>query len=110
MLQRLGQVSAKRPWRSLLVLLVFVVLAGVIGGPVAGRLDGGDGFTPADAESSEATAQLERATGEETSPGVILLVRGDDAAAQAAATELAAVPGVARAEPGPASDDGAVVS
>ena len=106
MLQRLGQLSAKRPWRSLLVLLVFVVLAGVIGGPVAGRLDGGDGFTPADAESSLATAQLERATGEETSPGVILLVRGDDAAAQAAATELAAVPGVARAEPGPASDDG----
>ncbi|MDA0168899.1 MMPL family transporter [Solirubrobacter taibaiensis] len=106
MLQRLGQLSAKRPWRSLLVLLVFVVLAGVIGGPVAGRLDGGDGFTPADAESSLATAQLERATREETSPGVILLVRGDDAAAQAAATELAAVPGVARAEPGPTSENG----
>ena len=106
MLQRLGQLSATRPWRSLLVLLVFVVLAGVIGGPVAGRLDGGDGFTPADAESSLATAQLERATGEETSPGVILLVRGDDAAAQAAATELAAVPGVARAEPGPTSENG----
>ena len=106
MLQRLGQLSATRPWRSLLVLLVFVVLAGVIGGPVAGRLDGGDGFTPADAESSEATTQLERATGEETSPGVILLVRGDDAATQAAATELAAVPGVARAEPGPTSENG----
>ncbi len=106
MLQRLGQLSATRPWRSLLVLLVFVVLAGVIGGPVAGRLDGGDGFTPADAESSEATTQLERATGEETSPGVILLVRGDDAATQAAATELAAVPGVARAEPGPTSTNG----
>ena len=106
MLQRLGQLSATRPWRSLLVLLVFVVLAGVIGGPVAGRLDGGDGFTPADAESSQATTQLERATGEETSPGVILLVRGDDAAAQAAATELAAVPGVARAEPGPTSENG----
>ena len=73
---------------------------------MAGRLDGGDGFTPADSESARATAQLERATGEETSPGVILLVRGDDAAAQSAATELAAVPGVARAEPGPASDDG----
>ena len=106
MLQRLGQLSATRPWRSLLVLLVFVVLAGVIGGPVAGRLDGGDGFTPADAESSEATTQLERATGEETSPGVILLVRGDDATTRAAATELAAVPGVARAEPGPTSENG----
>ncbi|MDA0139370.1 MMPL family transporter [Solirubrobacter deserti] len=106
MLQRLGQISASRPWRTLLVLLVFIVLAGVIGGPVAGRMNGGDGFTPPDAESSQATAQLERATGEETSPGVILLVRGDDAAAQAAAGGLAAVPGVARAEPGPPSTDG----
>lgn len=106
MLERLGQISSSRPWRSLAALAVFIVLAGVIGGPVAGRMDGGDGFTPPDAESSQATAQIERATGRETSPGVILLVRGDDGAAQAAATELAAVPGVAEARPGPASSDG----
>jgi uncharacterized membrane protein YdfJ with MMPL/SSD domain len=106
MLGRLGQISASRPRRSLLIVAIFIVLAGVIGGPVAGRMTSGGGFTPADAESERATAQLERATGEATSPGVVLLVRGDDAAARAAATELGGVAGVARAQAGPPSRDG----
>lgn len=106
MLERLGNLSAGRPRRTLLILLAFVVLAGVIGGPVAGRLQSGDGFTAADAESAQATAQIEQATGEAASPGFVLLVRGSDADARAAATELAAVPGMARAEPGPRSTDG----
>jgi uncharacterized membrane protein YdfJ with MMPL/SSD domain len=104
MLERLGQLSAARPWRSLLLVVAFIALAGVIGGPVAGRMTSGSGFTPADAESVRATAQLERATGEAIAPELVLLVRGN---AQTAAETLRAVPGVARAEVGPVSADGA---
>jgi uncharacterized membrane protein YdfJ with MMPL/SSD domain len=106
MLERLGSLSAASPRRTLAILFAFIVLAGVIGGPVAGRLSSGDGFTTADSESARAEAQLERATGEGTSPGIVLLVRGDDAAAQAAARELGGIAGVARAAPAGTSEDG----
>ena len=103
MLERLEQLSAVRPWRTLGILLAFIVVAGVIGGPVAGRLSAGDGFVPASSESSRADAQLERATGEAPSPGIVLLVDGRATPAQSAAQRLAAVPGVAHADPGPSS-------
>ena len=37
---------ASRPRRTLLLVALFVVLAGVIGGPLAGALDSSDGFVP----------------------------------------------------------------
>jgi len=98
MLGRLGQLSASRPRRTLLYLLAFVVLAGVIGGPVAGRLTSSGGFAPKDAEAERAAAQLERATGEGIAPGVVLLVQDRDRAA--VARELERVPGIAHADPG----------
>ena len=64
MLERLGQLSAVRPWRTLGILLAFIVIAAVIGGPVAGRLSAGDGFVPSSSESSRADSRLEFATGE----------------------------------------------
>jgi uncharacterized membrane protein YdfJ with MMPL/SSD domain len=106
MLERLGSLSAARPWRTLAILFAFVVLAGVVGGPVAGHLESGDGFTPASSESSRADEQLQRATGQGTSPGVVLLVDGSDDRAQAAAAELAAVPGIADATPAGVAADG----
>jgi uncharacterized membrane protein YdfJ with MMPL/SSD domain len=112
MLARLGSLSAARPRRTLLILLAFVVLAGVIGGPVAGALDAGDGFRTTSSESSRADRQLERATGEDTAPGIVLLVRGPAAGleqhAGAVADRLAAVPGVAAAVPAGVSEDGDV--
>jgi uncharacterized membrane protein YdfJ with MMPL/SSD domain len=109
MLKRLGDLSAARPRRTLIVLLAFVVLAGVVGGQVAGRLESG-GFTTESSESARADAQLERASGEEAAPGIVLLVRGSGAAleqrARTAADELAGVPGVARATPAGDSGDG----
>jgi RND superfamily putative drug exporter len=108
MLARLAGLSAARPRRTLLVLFAFVVLAGVIGGPVAGRLDAGGGFTPTASESSRADRQLEQATGQETAPGIVLLV--DRAHAQAATAKLATIPGVATAGPAGVSGNHALVA
>jgi uncharacterized membrane protein YdfJ with MMPL/SSD domain len=110
MLARLGSLSAARPRRTLTILFAFVVLAGVVGGPVAGQLESGGGFTTASSESSRADQQFERATGQETAPGIVLLVGGSGAGledrARAAADALAAVPGVATATRAGVSEDG----
>ena len=108
MLARLAGLSAARPRRTLLVLFAFVMLAGVVGGPVAGRLESSGGFTPAASESSRADQQFERATGQETAPGIVLLV--DRGRAQAAAAKLAAVPGIVAARPAGVSASGALVA
>lgn len=98
MLERLGSLSAARPRRTLIALFLFLVLAGLVGGPVAGRLESGGGFAPDASESSRADAQLERATGQQASAGIVLLVEGGaDGLAQRtrqATDQLAAVPGV----------------
>ncbi|HEV3378576.1 MAG TPA: MMPL family transporter [Thermoleophilaceae bacterium] len=110
MLERLGNISAARPRRTLIIVLTFVLLAAVVGGPIAGQLESGDGFTTSSSESSRADEQFERATGEETAPGVVLLVEGAPAGleqrAQTAADELAGIPGVARAAPAGVAEDG----
>ena len=104
MLARLGSLSAARPRRTLALVFAFIVLAGVLGGPVAGQLDADGGFTPAASESSRADSRLERATREDTEPGVVLLVE-DAGRAEAVAGELAAVPGITRAATAGVSED-----
>jgi uncharacterized membrane protein YdfJ with MMPL/SSD domain len=111
MIERLGNISGARPRRTLGVLLAFIVLAAVVGGPLAGKLESEGGFRPSGSESSRADRQLEQATGESTSAGIVLLVRGRDAVdvrqrARAAADELARVPGVALPTPTTVRDDG----
>jgi uncharacterized membrane protein YdfJ with MMPL/SSD domain len=106
MLERLGSLSAAHPRRTLVILFAFVVLAGVVGGPVAGQLESGGGFTAGSAESSRADERLAQATGQDVAPGILLLVDGSEQRAKAAADELAAVPGVAGATPVGVSDDG----
>ena len=99
MLARLGQLSAARPRRTLIILLCFVAVAAMVGGPVAGQLEAGDGFRTESAESSRADRQFARATGEDTSPGVVLLVRGPANGlvqrGREAADTLKGLPGVA---------------
>ncbi|MDW5594496.1 MMPL family transporter [Conexibacter stalactiti] len=110
MLERLGSLSAARPRRTLLFLLFFLVLAGLVGGPVAGRLESGGGFATDSSESSRAAAQLERATGQQSAPGIVLLVEGgaDDLAQRTrhATDELAAVPGIVETTAAGRSRDG----
>jgi uncharacterized membrane protein YdfJ with MMPL/SSD domain len=116
MLERLGSLSAARPRRTLAIVFAFVVLAGVVGGPVAGKLESSGGFTTGSSESSRADAQFERATGQDTAPGVLLLVDGPTAGleqrAQAAAGELAGIRGMTGATVAGVSEDGrsAIVS
>src|ERR1700735_5009861 len=75
MLRPLTPRISSHPRRSLAAVLVFVVIAGVIGAPVAGMLKSSGGFAPGSSDSQVATNLLEHATGAEASPGVVLLVR-----------------------------------
>lgn len=108
MLTSLAIRISSRPQRSLLIALVVVIVAGAVGGPVAGALKGSGGFAPGHSDSQVAVAQLQDATGREGAPGIVLLVstpRGPRAAVDRIAAvrrELAALPGVARAA-GPAA-------
>ncbi len=105
MLTTLSAKLSRRPRRSLLCVLAFVIVAGVIGGPVAGSLRSSGGFVPTNAPSQRATREIQRATGNEATPGILLLLRtpsGAGSASGAAAiararTRLSHVPGIASA-------------
>ena len=108
MLSTLATRISARPRRSLLITLVVVIVAGAVGGPVAGALNGSGGFAPSSSDSQLAIDQLQNATGLEPTAGVVLLVstpRGPRVAVPRIAAvrhELAGVPGVARTA-GPAA-------
>ncbi len=105
MLSTLAYRLSRRPRRTLLAVLVFVILAGVIGGPVAGSLRSSGGFAPSGAGSQIAIRQIERATGAEPAAGVVLLVRTPQGARSAAGhgalagarARLARIDGIAHA-------------
>jgi uncharacterized membrane protein YdfJ with MMPL/SSD domain len=115
MLTSLTARVASHPRRSLAIVLAFVIIAGVVGAPVAGMLKSSGGFAPGSSDSQVATNLLEHATGTETSPGIVLLVRTPTGANRPASIarvasvrrRLAGVPGVARsAGPAAVSTDG----
>ena len=102
---------AARPRRTLIAVLLFVVLAGVVGGPVAGALDSSGGFVAPGADSEAAVDRIEAATGVEPGPGLVLLV--DHPSPQRLASverELANVPGIASAAPGGRAGDDALIT
>src|SRR4051794_2693531 len=84
---------AKHPRRTLIATLLFVVIAGVVGGPLAGRLSSSGGFVAPGADSQVALERLHAATGRDSGPGLVLLT--DRAARDGAAARLARIPGVA---------------
>ncbi|HEV2795976.1 MAG TPA: MMPL family transporter [Nocardioides sp.] len=97
------------PRRSLAAVLLFVVVAGVFGGPVAGALDSEGGFAPEDSDSALALERIEDATGVQPSPGILVLVDtpgGDDARVGGALTELEGVDGVASVVAAGVAQDG----
>lgn len=85
MLTALSDRVGKRPKRSLLAVLLFVLVAGVLGGPVAGALDQSGGFAPSDSGSARSVERIEAATGTAATPGVVLLVDTPGGADSAAA-------------------------
>jgi RND superfamily putative drug exporter len=101
MLLSLAHTLSARPRRTLLLTLAFVVVAGVIGGPLAGALKGSGGFAPPNSDSQVATNMLQRAAGTEPAPGIVLLVNTPNGLGAARtqisgiASQLKTVPGVA---------------
>src|SRR4051812_3501902 len=86
---------AAHPRRTLIAVLLFVVLAGVIGGPVAGALESSGGFVAPGADSEIAVERIESATGREPDAGIVLLVdRAEPGRLAAVQRELANVPGI----------------
>jgi uncharacterized membrane protein YdfJ with MMPL/SSD domain len=96
--------TTAHPKRTLLAVVLFVLLAGVFGGPVAGALEDSGGFTATDSGSARAVDRIEAATGTQAAPGVVALLRTPAGAESAAARErIAAVQRTLAAEPGIAS-------
>ncbi|CCH89621.1 conserved membrane protein of unknown function [Modestobacter italicus] len=94
--------------RALLAVLLFVLVAGVLGGPVAGSLDADGGFAPADSDSALAVQRLEDASGRTPDAGVVAVVDTGDGPSGVAdvVTTLAGLDGVAEAVPAGAARDG----
>jgi uncharacterized membrane protein YdfJ with MMPL/SSD domain len=103
---------AAHPRRTLIAVLLFVVMAGALGGPVAGALESSGGFVAPGADSEVAVDRIEAATGAEPNAGLVLLVeRPSPERLAAIERELANVPGVAStATAGRAGDDGLVTA
>ena len=113
MLATLATKLSSHPRRTLLFGVVFLLIAGVIGGPVAGKLTSSGGFAPANSDSEVAKAMIERASGTQGAAGIVLLVHTPEGPSAASARiaalkdRLAAVPGVATvAGPAGVSRDG----
>lgn len=113
-IRRLLRALHDHPRRALVALFLFVVVAGAVGGPVAGALDSEGGFTPPAADSVRAVERIEAATGIQPSPGIVLLVEtppGTDdpatnPAVDAAAATLAGIDGIASADLARSAPDG----
>lgn len=102
-LARLADVVTSRPSRVLIVTALGAAVAGVFGGPVAGLLSTGDDFSDPGAQAVAAEQGLQAATGEQSSPGIVLLLRtptdlrtAGPAAVEPVAQRLRSVEGIAR--------------
>jgi uncharacterized membrane protein YdfJ with MMPL/SSD domain len=105
MLASLARLMFRRRRRVLVGAVLLVVIAGAVGGPVAGLLDSDDDFDPPGAEAVQARESIARATGASAAPDIVALVRlgapADSAAAQAKLRDVeraAAGPEVARVD------------
>lgn len=103
MFTALSNLATTRPKRVLAVTVLFFVIAGALGGPVAGLLNtDGDSFSDTGAASAQAIRQVERASGLKAAPDIVVLVgTADTAALDEARTILDADPAVATIVGGP---------
>jgi RND superfamily putative drug exporter len=74
MLARITSPGVHHPRRTAVLALLLVLLAAVLGGPVASKLNARNAFEDPSSQSARARTQIERATGIESSAGVIALV------------------------------------
>ena len=102
----LAALVARRPWRVVLAGILFLAVAGILGGPVAGLLQGG-GFQDPKSESVVAATRLREATGINADYGVVALVRlHGDIANDRSTAELSRVEAALRGDPAVARVDG----
>lgn len=86
MFAALARLANNRPKRVLGVTALFFVLAGILGGPVAGMLNtDNDSFSDTGSESAQAIRQIEAATGQKAAPDLIALIDTDNSGALSAA-------------------------
>jgi RND superfamily putative drug exporter len=95
----LARLLHRRRRRVLAGAVALVVVAGAVGGPVAGLLDSDDDFDPPSAEAVQAREAIARATGASATPDVVALVRLGAPAASGAGQ--ATLQDVVRAARGP---------
>jgi uncharacterized membrane protein YdfJ with MMPL/SSD domain len=104
--------GVRHPRRTAVLALLLVLLAAVLGGPVASKLNARNAFEDPSSQSARARAQIERATGIESSAGVIALVQAapSSATVSAAARTLRHDPAVASVASYADTHDAALVS
>ncbi len=97
MLSSLSQLALRHPRRVAVAALVFLVVAGVLGGPTAGLLNARNSFQDPASQSARAEKLIQQATAHESTPGVLALVSAPPSspAVASVARAIAAVPGVA---------------
>ncbi len=99
---RMLNLLVSHPRRTLLAALLFVIVAGAIGGPLAGSLKSSGSSAPSGADSEVAVRQIQVATHLEPTAGVVLLVNtpagalASRARLASARIRLAAVSGIAQ--------------
>jgi len=82
MFNALARLANSRPWRVLGLTLVGFVIAGVLGGPVAGLLNSdSDSFSDNSSDSALSLKAVEKATGQSASPDLLVLLDADDTTA-----------------------------
>lgn len=82
MFPALAKLANTRPWRVLVLTVFGFVIAGLLGGPVAGMLNSGsDSFSDTGADSTQAVRAIENATGHSALPDLVVLAKTDNSAA-----------------------------
>lgn len=98
MLERIARLANGRPWLIAGTALVLTILAGAVGGPVAGQLHQG-GFSDPHSESEAANRTLAGATGVRPDSSVITLVKVGAIDSEPARIEVAKVAATIGADP-----------
>src|SRR5215469_13424141 len=112
MLTALARMSLRAPRRlAAAALVVFLALA-VVGGPTAGLLKDRNSFQDPSSQAAHAEQAIQRATGSESTPGVMALVDAPPSSPKVAAIAhlIAGVPGVAAVATPAGAHDSALIS
>jgi RND superfamily putative drug exporter len=99
-MSRLAGLAARRPWRIVVIAILFMAVGLVVGGRLTGNLTG-SGFEDPSAEFVKARDTLQQASGSNPAPGLVALVRpGGDVRSGAGRAEVGRVAATIRRDRG----------